>query len=70
MGSGGRNRDMYFDKHIRNTSTAESYMDALKNSPYRTHKRMALALKGQYQALLKGADAKIKEGNIINEDTK
>jgi hypothetical protein len=45
---GGNNRDMYFDKHIRNTKTANAYLMALKSSPYRTHRRMGFALEKQF----------------------
>jgi hypothetical protein len=45
------NRTLHFDKHIRNQPTPEAYLRALADSPYRTHKRMAVALQEHYQQL-------------------
>lgn len=41
MGNNNHNRQLYFDKYIRNTKTPEEYIEALKKSPYRTHNRAA-----------------------------
>jgi hypothetical protein len=41
-------RNLYFEKHIRPATTLEDYILALKNSPYRMHKRMAFAMTEEY----------------------
>jgi hypothetical protein len=46
-------REIYFSKHIRNQPTADSYLNALKNSPYRTHQRMGFALAQEFEAMIK-----------------
>lgn len=44
-------RDLYFTRYIEPARTPEEYMEALKKSPYRTHRRMAALLKPQYDEL-------------------
>lgn len=55
------NRQLYFDKNIRNTKTPEEYLKALAGSPYRTHRRMAVALQEQFKQLKKMRDDDTKE---------
>jgi len=55
------NRDLYFEKHIRNTKTPEAYLQALVKSPYKTHRRMAIALQSQYEELKKAHDKVTKK---------
>lgn len=46
-------RDIYFEKHIRPAENASQYLQALLNSPYRTHRRMGIALQETYKDLVK-----------------
>lgn len=46
-------RDLYFNKYIKNQPTPASYLKALLTSPYRTHQRMGQLLQRQYEAMLK-----------------
>ena len=55
------NRNIYFEKYIRNAPNAEKYMTALFLSPYRTHKRMAYALGPEFERLLK--EKELNESN-------
>jgi hypothetical protein len=48
----GRGRDLYFTKHIQNAPTVETYLSALLNSPYRTHRRMGIALGPELERLV------------------
>lgn len=50
-------RQVFFEKHIRNEPTADGYVNALKNSPYRTHQRMALVLNPMLESLKKKEDS-------------
>jgi hypothetical protein len=65
MSQGSRARDLYFRKYIEDTPTAEAYMEALKNSPYRKHKRIAIALRPQYETI---KALKEKESAIENTE--
>jgi len=51
MGSGGGNRQIYFEKVIKPQPTPEEYLSALENSPYSTHRRMAILLRPQLEQL-------------------
>jgi len=42
---------LYFERVIRDQPTADLYMKALYDSPYKTHKRMAVALYGMYRGI-------------------
>lgn len=44
MSSNSVNRDTYFEKHIKNTPDVPSYLRALKNSPYKTHRKVYIGL--------------------------
>ena len=50
----GKNRDLYFEKNIRNAPTVEKYIENLALSPYKTHRRMSLALLPVYEKLKDG----------------
>lgn len=63
----GNNRDLYFDKHIKNTPDADSYLKALAASPYKTHRRIAKQLHHQYVGLMKSATT-ATEGQDTNAD--
>lgn len=51
MGKSSR-RDDYFAVHCKPASDPEKYMLALKNSPYRFHRRMYEALKPMFSQIL------------------
>ena len=44
MSQNSVNRDVYFEKYIKHTPNADSYLLALKKSPYKTHRRMGSML--------------------------
>lgn len=56
------NRQLHFDKHIRNQPTAGKYVDALLNSPYRTHRRMGRLLADKLKAMVKE-----EQDKLVNE---
>lgn len=45
-------RTLFFEKHIRKQPTAQAYLNALRDSPYRTHNRMAIALSEIHNQML------------------
>ena len=45
------NRNLYFNKCIKNTETVEDYLLALAMSPFKTHRRMAEALLPEYERM-------------------
>ena len=49
-----KNREIYFEKYCRPAKTPEQYIMALHNSPYRTHKRMAILLIPELDKLIEG----------------
>ena len=51
MSKGSANRDLYFQRHIKSATSAEGYIQALRNSPYRTHRRMSVLLQAQLERL-------------------
>ena len=51
MGRQSNGRDAYFEKHVASTVTPEAYIEALKQSPYRKHRRAAIALRPQFESL-------------------
>lgn len=51
MGKGSGRREIYFQKNCVGAKTPEEYLLALRNSPFRTHRRMYEALQTQYQQL-------------------
>jgi len=55
MGS-ATNRNLYFEREIRMQPTPDLYMKALHDSPYRTHRRMAVALYGMYKGISEEVD--------------
>lgn len=56
-----QNRQLHFDKNIRNQPTAEKYINALYASPYRMHKRMARLLHEKYKVMMKEQQDKLIE---------
>jgi hypothetical protein len=50
-------RDAYFSKNIKSVETPTGYIQALKDSPYKTHKRMAVALEHEFCELLAQKEA-------------
>ena len=44
-------RDAYFRSKVATAITPEGYMKALEDSPYRKHRRMAIALRPQYEMI-------------------
>lgn len=64
------NRQLYFDKHIRRSKTPEQYLTALANSPYRTHRRMALALQEQYNQLNEMRKQDELENTNVSDDSR
>lgn len=46
-------RARYFEKHVRYSETPQDYIFGLEQSPYKTHRRMAVALTPMMENLLK-----------------
>ena len=67
MGKNTGNRDIYFDKHIRNQPTAELYLEALEKSPYRSHRRYAVGLREEFNVLQREHVANMEE--LLDGDT-
>jgi hypothetical protein len=66
-------RERFFEKNIRPQPTAELYIKALSNSPYRTHRRMALALNPMLEDMVKQAEEefnKMEREKELNEFAK
>jgi hypothetical protein len=55
------NRNVYFKKMIEPQPTPASYLKALEDSPYRTHRRMAVALKPLAEQLTKDLEEQQKK---------
>jgi hypothetical protein len=62
------NKELYFRKEIQNKPTAQSYLEALNNSPYKTHKRMAVALAQQGEFILQQAAEHFKESHESSDE--
>lgn len=57
MSHNSHQRSAYFNKNIKNQPTSGLYLEALAASPYRTHRRMAVALMPILTSLEKERDA-------------
>jgi hypothetical protein len=53
-----KSRDLYFAKHIQPVPTVDAYMKALLSSPYRTHRRMGIALGPELNKLIEEKNKK------------
>jgi hypothetical protein len=59
MGRSGQ-RSLFFDKFIRNQPTADKYIYALTQSPYKTHNRMAKLLAPMFDNMIDQHEKKIE----------
>lgn len=58
-------RDIYFQKYIQPAKDASEFLVRLSNSPYRTHRRMAMALLPKYKELIAAEQEQL---NDLKED--
>lgn len=57
-------RTLYFKKHIEGTETPEAYVKALKESPYRQHRRAGEGLEVQLKEMVAVRDKEQREAEI------
>lgn len=66
-------RERYFEKHIRNTPDQISYINALKNSPYKQHQEAAVNVEKLVERFEKEEEVKMLHTDKMEnqvEDTK
>lgn len=64
-----KNRDLYFNKYCRFAQDVPTYIAGLRNSPYKTHQRMAVALIPELKRLISEQQDLIndvKQGVVCN----